>query len=107
MIIYTQTLIMMKMFPVTHFCAINEPRRSSSSTTNFERVEDITQYFYNCQKYTNERARLINFLINIGYTNQITLKELLGGGEGDPETLQILINSQVALFIKKTKRFEI
>ena len=41
----------------------------------------------------------------IGY-NQITLKELLGGAEGDPETLQI-INSQVALFIKKTKRFEI
>ena len=106
MIIYTQTLIMMKMFPVTHFCAINEPRRSSSSTTNFERVEDITHYFFNCQKYTNERARLINFLTNIGYTNQITLKELLGGGEGDPETLQI-INSQVALFIKKTKRFEI
>ena len=106
MIIYTQTLIMMKMFPVTHFCTINEPRRSSSSTTKFERVEDITHYFFNCQKYTNERARLFNFLTNIGYTNQITLKELLGGAEGDPETLQI-INSQVALFIKKTKRFEI
>ena len=73
---------------------------------NSGEVEDITHYFFSCQKYTNERARLFNFLTNIGY-NQITLKELLGGAEGDPETLQILINSQVALFIKKTKRFEI
>ena len=68
-------------------------------------IEDLQHYFFNCSSYTLERARLFYNLRSIGL-NQILLKDLLGGAEGDIEKLQ-RINYEVGQYIKKTKRFDI
>ena len=68
-------------------------------------IEDIQHYFFECNSYTLERARLFYNLRCIGL-NQILLKDLLGGAEGDIEKLK-RINYEVGQYIRKTKRFDI
>ena len=68
-------------------------------------IEDIQHYFFECNSYTLERARLFFNLRSIGL-NQILLKDLLGGAEGDIEKLK-RINYEVGHYIRKTKRFDI
>ena len=83
---------------------INRSPTDTCTNCNSGEIEDINHYLLECQKYSNERTRLINFLNSIGII-QITINDLLGAAVSETETLQ-KINLEVSLYIHRTKRFK-
>ena len=83
---------------------INVSETDLCTKCNLQQQEDVDHYLLGCIAFKNQRDTMINNLRHIG-VNTISTNILLGSSDYE-KGVKIIINREVAKYIKTTERFD-